>query len=129
MGRPQNLLLLLALPILLAAEDAPAPLSDKARGELAGRTAGEPLSCVPIRALRSTRIVDESAIIYKTSNRLWYVNQPDRGHCALLRPNRVIVTRTQSSQLCANDLVMIAEQNAPVTYGACGLGSFVPYTR
>lgn len=129
MGRARTMLLLLALPALLAAQDAPAPLSDKAKGELAGRTAGDPLSCVPIRNLRSTRIVDESAIIYKVSSRLWYVNQPDRGHCALLRPNRVIVTRTQSSQLCTNDLVMIAEQNAPVTYGACGLGSFIPYTR
>ncbi len=129
MGRARHLLLLLTLPSLMAAAHVSAPLSDKAKGELAGRIAGEPLNCVPLRALRSTRIVDESAIIYKVSKRLWYVNQPDRGHCALLRPNRVIVTRTPSSQLCANDLVMIAEQNAPVTYGACGLGSFVPYTR
>lgn len=125
----RSLLPLLALPLLLAASDAPAPLSAKAQKELAGRTAGTPMSCVPLRLLRSTRIVDETAIIYKESSRRWYVNQPESGRCALLRPNRLLVTRGTTSQLCVNDLVTIAEQTAPITYGACSLGQFIPYTK
>jgi len=129
MPRARSLLPLLALPLLLAASDAPAPLSDKALKELAGRTAGAPVFCLPLRSIRSTQIVDETAIIYKESPRRWYVNQPDRGRCTLLRPNRVLITRGTTSQLCGNDLVTIAEQVAPITYGACGLSEFVPYTK
>ena len=121
---------LLALPLTLAAAaDAPAPLSAKAHKELAGRTAGAPVSCVQLSRLQSTRIVDATAIIYKQSSRLWYVNQPDNGRCPLLRPNRVLITSTPSGQLCGNDLVTIAEASSPITYGACGLGQFVPYTK
>lgn len=129
MPRARSLLPLIALPLLLAASDAPAPLSPKALKELAGRTAGAPQSCVQLRRIRSTVIVDETAVIYKESPRLWYVNQPDGGRCSLLRPNRVLITRTTTSQLCGNDLVTIAEQVSPITYGACGLGKFVPYTK
>ncbi len=125
----RSLLPLLAVPLLLAASDAPAPLSAKALKELEGRTAGAPVSCVQLRRIQSTRIVDETAIIYKQSSRLWYVNQPDRGHCALLHPNRVLITRTTTAQLCGADLVTVAEANSPITYGACGLSEFVPYTK
>jgi hypothetical protein len=127
--RARSLLPLLALPILLAAADAPAPLSDKAMKELAGRTAGTPISCLPFRRVQSTRIVDETAVIYKESSRRWYVNQLDHGRCALLKPNRVLVTRGTTSQFCSNDLVTIAEQVSPITYGACSFGEFVPYTK
>jgi hypothetical protein len=122
-------LALLAAAPLLAYSDTPAPLSAKARKALAGRTAGEPVDCVQLSRIGSTEIVDETAVIYKESPRRWYVNQPDDGRCALLRPRRVLVTHTTTSQLCGNDMVMIAETNAPVTYGACGLGRFVPYTK
>lgn len=119
----------LLVPLLLAASDAPAPLSAKAVAELAGRTVGEPVSCVQLNRISSTRIVDATAIIYKQSSRLWYVNQPDRGRCSLLKPDRVLITRTPSTRLCRNDVVTIAEAGSPITYGACGLGDFVPYTK
>jgi hypothetical protein len=120
---------LLAATPLLAHSDTPAPLSDKAKKELAGRTAGKPVSCIQLNRIGATRIVDATAVIYKQSSRLWYVNQPDDGHCALLRPRRTLITRTTTSQLCGNDLVMIADPSSPITYGSCGLGKFVPYTK
>lgn len=129
MPRARPLLSLFALPLLLAASDAPAPLSAKAQKELAGRTAGAPTSCLQLRRIQSSRIVDGTAIIYKESPRRWYVNQPDGGRCALLRPNRVLITQGTTSQLCSGDLVTIAEQTSPITYGACSLGPFVPYTK
>lgn len=120
--------LLVATP-LLAYSDTPAPLSEKALKELTGRTPGTPVNCVQLSRIGSTKIVDETAVIYKQSSRLWYVNQLDDGHCAGLKPNRALITRTTSSQLCGNDLVTIALPNSPITYGACGLGKFVPYTK
>lgn len=126
----KTLLALIACPLLIAASgDSPAPLSAKALKQLAGRTAGEPVSCVPLRKLGSTQIVDETAIIYKSSTRIWYVNQPDNGRCSLLKPNRMTVLRTPSSDLCQNELIMIVEPSSPITYGACGMGKFVPYTK
>lgn len=121
--------LLAAAPLHAGEADKPVSLSAKAQKELAGRTPGKPVACVPLNRLGATRIVDETAIIYKQSPRLWYVNQPDDGHCTLLRPNRTLITRTSSSQLCSNDLVTIADPGSPITYGACGLGPFIPYTK
>jgi len=130
MVRARSLLLpLLALPMLLAASDAPAPLSARALKQLAGRSAGEPVSCIQLTRIRSSEIVDATAVIYKESPRRWYVNQPDHGRCTMLNPRRIIITRTPSTQLCGNDLITIAEADSPITYGACGLGKFVPYTR
>jgi hypothetical protein len=122
-------LALLAATPLLAYSDTPAPLSPKALDELAGRTAGKPVDCVQLNRIGSTRIVDATAIIYKQSSRLWYVNQPNGGDCALLRPDRTLITRSTTNRLCGNDMVMIAEPTTGVTYGACGLGRFVPYTK
>jgi hypothetical protein len=130
MVRARSLLLpLLALPLLLAASDGPAPLSARALKQLAGRSAGEPVSCIQLTRIRSSEIIDSTAVIYKESARRWYVNQPDHGRCAMLNPRRIIITRTPSTQLCGNDLITIAEAGSPITYGACGLGKFVPYTR
>jgi hypothetical protein len=120
---------LLAATPLLAYSDSPAPLSEKAQKELAGRTAGKPVHCIQLNRIDGTKIVDQTAIIYKHSSRLWYVNQPNDGHCALLRPRRTLITTTQTSQLCGNDLVTIADPSSPITYGACGLGKFTPYTK
>jgi len=122
-------LALLAAAPLLAHSDSPAPLSEKAQKALAGRTAGKPVNCVQLNRIGSSTIVDETAIIYKQSSSLWYVNQPDQGSCNLLRPRRTLMTRTSSSQLCGNDLVSVADLSSGITYGACGLGKFVAYRK
>ncbi len=129
MPRARSLLPLLALPLLLAASDAPAPLSTRAQKALEGRTAGEPVACISLTRARQSSIIDATAIIYKESAKLWYVNQPDNGRCGQLNPNRILITRTSGTQLCGNDIVTIAEAGSPITYGACGLGRFVPYRK
>ena len=78
--------------------------------------------------MRSTRIVDESAIIYELSSKRWLVNFP-AGGCSALRPDRVLVTRTPSDELCRGDIARIIDPPTPIEYGSCGLGDFVPYTR
>jgi len=109
--------------------DAAAPaLSAKATAALAGRTAGKPQSCVRLRDVRSTEIVDETAIIYKLDRRRWLVNVPEGG-CPSLRPDRTLVTVTPSTNLCRGDIARVIDPPTPIEYGSCGLGNFVPYTR
>lgn len=104
------------------------PFTPKLAQALAGRTAGKPTGCVHLRDVRSTQIVDESAIIYELNSRKWLVNFP-AGGCSSLRRDRVMVTRTPSDDLCRGDIVRIIDPPAPIEYGSCGLGDFVPYTR
>jgi len=103
-------------------------LSPALASALVGRKAGAPTSCINLRDIRSTRIVDTSAIIYETSASRWYVNRPPSG-CPGLRPERALVSRTPSTSLCSGDIVRIIDPPSPIEYGACGLGQFVPYSR
>jgi hypothetical protein len=107
--------------------DAPT-LSPKVAEALAGRTAGKPQSCVRLRDVQSTQIVDETAIIYRMSSKRWLVNFPEGG-CPSLRPDRVLVTVTPSTNLCRGDIARVIDPPTPIEYGSCGLGTFVPYTR
>ena len=104
------------------------PLTPKVAKALAGRIAGKPQSCISLRDARSSQIVDETAIIYEISRKRWMVNFP-AGGCASLRPNRALVTVTPSTQQCRGDIARVIDPPAPIEYGSCGLGDFVPYTR
>ena len=121
-------LALLAAAPLLARSDA-VPLSPKAEQALAGRTAGKPVSCIQLNRSNGTQLVDKTALIYKQSRHLWYVNQPDGGRCISLNPNRAITSSTSTAQLCANDLITVIDPSSGISFGSCGLGEFVPYTK
>ena len=126
----------LAAAALIAGFAAAAPaqtpdtptLSPKAAEALVGRTAGKPQSCVRLRDVRSTEIVDETAIIYKMSKKHWLVNMPEGG-CPGLRKDRVLVTVTPSTNLCRGDIARIIDPPTPIEFGSCGLGNFVPYDQ
>jgi len=105
-----------------------APMNLALSKALAGRTAGKPISCVHLREVRSTRIIDGTAIIYELRSRRWLVNMP-AGGCSSLRSDRVLVTRTPSGDLCRGDIVRVIDTPGPMEFGSCGLGDFVPYTR
>jgi hypothetical protein len=112
-----------------AADRLDAPLSTKAQKALEGRTAGAPISCLRLGNIRSSMIVDATAVIYKESSKRWYVNRLDHGQCTPLRPDRTLVTRLSIDQLCDLDIVRVVDMTTPMEFGACGLGKFVPYTK
>lgn len=125
-------LLPLAAALLTAACTTGAPPSaepsPKLTEALSGRQAGKPVSCINLRDISSTRIIDNSTIIYETSQRRWYVNRPPGG-CPSLGPNRTLVTRTTTTSLCSGDIVRIVDAPSAMEFGSCGLGEFVPYTK
>jgi hypothetical protein len=114
---------------LVPASEIPATPSPAVAKALEGRTAGVPVSCVNLRQMRTTRIIDETAVIYEESRSRWFVNFPQGGNCPNMTRDRAIATRTPSNQLCSGDLIRVFDQQTPIQYGSCSLGKFVPYTR
>lgn len=93
-----------------------------------GRVAGEPVKCIPLRSIRSTQVIDRTAIVYTGQGRTIYVNRPTSG-LPFLRDDRILVTDTRSSELCNIDIVKLMDPGSKMISGSVGLGDFVPYTK
>ena len=94
---------------------------------LQGRIAGEPVRCVNLRDVRSSRIIDGTAILYDTGSTI-YVNRPRSGRESLDQWD-VLVTKTYSSELCTPDVVQLWDSGSRMQSGFVFLGEFVPYKR
>jgi hypothetical protein len=94
---------------------------------LAGRVAGEPVDCVDLRRVRSSRIIDDTAILYDAGSTI-YVNRPRSGADTLDRRD-TMVTQLYSSRLCSIDTVRIVDPSSRIMRGIVFLGEFVPYRR
>lgn len=120
-----GLLLAAAVPALAT------PPAEKGEAELAkivdGRVAGEPVRCIQLRDIRSSRIVDDTAIVYEVGSTL-YVNKPRSGARSLDKWD-VLVTDVRSSQLCSIDIVRLYDSTSWFETGFVGLGEFVPYKK
>ncbi len=122
---------LIAGAVVLAGGTAFAAPADRAEAKLAkaleGRVAGEPVRCLSLHQIRSTRIIDGTAILYD-AGRTVYVNKPASG-ASSLRDGKVMVTKTIASQLCSIDTVKLYDTGSRMPSGWVGLGEFVPYTK
>ncbi|WP_137864158.1 MULTISPECIES: hypothetical protein [unclassified Sphingomonas] len=118
------LLATVATPAVAASRDGEAELAKA----IAGRTAGTPVDCILLRNIRSSRIIDGTAIIYEMNNGVFYVNRPKSGAESLNWTN-VLVTDTRSSQLCSIDTVKLYDTGVRMATGWVGLGEFVPYVK
>lgn len=92
-----------------------------------GRVAGKPVDCIELRNVRSTQIIDRTAIIYDTGRTI-YVNRPRSGQSSLDRWD-TLVTKTHSGQLCSIDTVQLWDASSRMLSGIVFLGDFVPYKR
>ena len=127
--------MLKSLPLLIGAALVASPaLAGEKSGEarlakaIEGRVAGEPVSCIDLHRVRSSRIIDDTAIVYEAAGGTLYVNRPDSGASALNRHD-VLVTRTFTNRLCDVDVVELKERGAGMMTGLVFLGKFVPYTK
>jgi hypothetical protein len=124
------LVTLLAGTLLLATSAGAAPrLSPEARlaQALEGRVAGEPVDCINTSRVRSSRIIDDTAILYDDGSTI-YVNHPRAGRESLDRWD-TLVTRQFTSQLCSTDVVELYDTSARIHTGLVFLGKFVPYKK
>jgi hypothetical protein len=95
---------------------------------LEGRVAGEPVDCLNLRDIRSSRIFDRTAILYETVGGTLYLNRPDAGQSSLTRGD-VMVIDTRSHQLCSIDVVGLHDSSTLMQNGWVFLGDFVPYRK
>ena len=95
--------------------------------ELEGRVAGEPVSCLSMHRVRSSRIIDRTAIVYDAGSTIW-VNRP-RGGAESLDQWDTLVTRLFGSQLCTPDVVYLYDTTSRFQTGFVSLGEFVPYRK
>ncbi|MEI9850976.1 MAG: hypothetical protein WDN24_09110 [Sphingomonas sp.] len=122
-------LALLALPGAVAAQDRTKPTGEERLAKLLeGRVAAAPVSCINLRALRSSEVIEGTAIVYSSGGSRVYVNRP-RGSAADLRDDNILVTRTNGSQLCNTDVVDLRDRFTMQPEGFVLLGDFVPYDR
>lgn len=120
---------ILALGLANAAPAA-APAAPEAEigKALAGRAAGKPVDCLDLARIRSSRIIDRTAILYETDDGTLYLNRPATG-ADQLRRGLTLVTDTHTPQLCSVDTVRLMDLSSHIDSGWVGLGKFVPYAR
>ena len=127
----RRLLPLIAGSLLLAgaaADAAPRKAPEERLAQaLEGRTAGEPVDCIQLRTVRSSRIIDRTAILYDAGGTI-YVNRPRNG-AESLDSDDIMVTKTHSSQLCSIDVVTLQDTASRMQRGVVFLGAFVPYRK
>jgi len=94
---------------------------------LDGRVAGKPVDCVTLTQIRSTEIIDRTAIVYTTNNGTMYVNRPSGAN--FLDDDDILVSEPRNGQACRIDIVRLIDRGSRMSSGSVGLNDFVPYPR
>lgn len=125
----RKLLPLIALSALIggAAQAAPDHEAELERA-LAGRIAGEPVQCIDLHRVQSSRVITDTAIIYRAGSTI-YVNRPDNGADSLNRNDTMVTRLFGSNRLCNIDTVTMVDPVSGTFTGIVFLGDFVPYRR
>ncbi len=120
-------------PLLLAActgSYEPTPLTDKQAAKLdkalAGKVAGEKVSCINREPQTSLTVISNNVLLYRVSRRLVYKNELI-GSCSGLTYGDTMIVRSYGSQMCRGDFTTTANLQTGITTGACALGDFIPY--
>lgn len=123
MRRVVALLAVLALP--LAAADA--RRSDD-KDPFAGRVAGTPERCVPLRQNEGLTIAADGVLTYRYSAARLY-RATTIGACNGLRPFNALIVDVYGGTLCENDRFRVLQTGTSIPGPYCRLGKFIPYTR
>ena len=94
--------------------------------KLEGRTAGEPVSCIPLQRLNELEVIYGVALVYETGD-IIYVSRPT--HPEDLRRNDVVIVDRHTSQLCNSDVIKTVDRDVGFVTGVLFLGKFVPYRK
>ena len=94
---------------------------------LDGRVAGEPSDCIYMPSVRSTTVIDKTAIVYKDGSRVW-VNRTAHPE-DLDEDDILVIRRFDGSNLCRQDMITLADRSTGMFSGAIFLEDFVPYTK
>lgn len=122
--------LVTASSIAPAKTDAYSPkAADTLAKALAGRTPGQPVSCISNMRGSDMRIVDDRTILFREGGTV-YVQKPGGGCHGLGSGFYTLVTRLNgSNRLCSGQIGEVVDRVTGSTYGSCVFGDFVPYRK
>ena len=130
-GSPMRKLIpLIAASLLIggAAQAGPPDREAEVQRAVRDRVAGEPVDCIDLHRVRSSRIINDTAIVYDAGSVI-YVNRPRNGAEQLNRNDTMVNRLYGSNRLCSIDTVTMIEPVSGTFTGVVFLGEFVPYRR
>ena len=120
------------LPVFIAAAVAASAVQAQAPDreaqlaqELGDRVAGEPVRCINYRQVRNTRIVNDTAILFRIGSAI-FVNRPRSG-AETLDDSFALVNERSDGRLCSGDTLQLTEGMGITRMIVAG--DFVPYRR
>ena len=122
--------LIVGSTVAIAEKDSDSARSTEKLGRaLAGRTAGQPVSCIGNMRGSYMTIVDDYTILFREGGTV-YVQKPRGGCYGLGNGNYTLVTRLNgSSRLCNGQIGEIVDRVSGYGFGSCVFGDFVPYRK
>lgn len=103
--------------------------AEKLGKALAGRTAGQPVSCISNTRGSEMTVVDDYTILFKEGGTV-YVQKPPGGCYGIGNGFYTLVTRINGSQrLCNGQIGEIVDRVSGYGFGSCVFGDFVPYRK
>jgi len=112
------------------AQPAPTPeASAQLTRELAGRTAGAPIRCLPRYGSTDVQVIDDWTVLFRQGGTV-YVQHPPGG-CSGIGSNRnTMVSRIWGNgQVCSGDIQHLVDLSTGIGGGSCVFGPFIPYPR
>lgn len=111
----------------LALVAGPGVARDKDTAWMAATPDGKPVSCIPLRSIRETRVRNDKVIDFLTNDGKVYRNTLPYG-CPQLGFEESFSYKTSLSQLCSNDIITVLLGGGPglATGASCGLSEFQP---
>ncbi len=83
---------------------------------------GRTRSCISIRAIRGTRVIDDDRIFFERNSSTAYINKLNRSCAGLAREGRFTYT-TPEARLCQGTIITVLDDFGRA-WGSCSLGAF-----
>jgi hypothetical protein len=115
---------------LATATSASSPAERRAKILASYQPAGEAVSCVQIRSIRETKVIDNRTIDFRMNGGKVYRNTLSHS-CPGLSSHEAFSYRTSQSSLCSVDIIRVLNNyGSRLEEGAgCGLGKFQPMEK
>jgi hypothetical protein len=119
--------LVIAAMMLSSCAAPPAPIAQRPLTELAGRTAGAPKDCLPVKSTEGVHFAsDRTTLVYGSGKTIW-VNA--LGPNCPFGLNDIPIFEPTASSYCRGDIVRSVDRDSHIAGPSCVLGEFIPYTR
>jgi hypothetical protein len=93
---------------------------------LEGRTAGEPVTCIPLVKSNRLEVIEGVGLVYDSGDTIYVARPTDPN---MLQRDDIMVIDRFGSQLCNTDVVRTVDRNGGYMTGVVFLGKFVPYKK